>query len=157
MGRRELRREAPPARGCSARMSPPSPSPALPTSEHRAPPPFIPLSPHPSSRTRLPPARLPRLTARGEPRGGSARRPGLRAKLLRAAGGRRAAPPARAHQEQPGKFGRPLPSVKGHPPEPPTCVRNRTAARRALPRSPPPAGGDTRPRMRTRAAPQPGP
>lgn len=73
------------------------------------------------SRARLPPARPPRLTARGGPRGGSVRRPGLRAGLLREARGRRETPPPRSHQEQPGIFGRPLPSLTAAP-VPPTCV-----------------------------------
>lgn len=154
-GRRQLCREAPPAWGYSARMSSPFISPALPTSEHRAPPPLIALSipafPH------SPPAGAPAATHR--PRGTSRRlRPPPRPASGAApggwgkAGGSPARSPPRAGEER-----RAAPSFRqGSPPGAAYLCAEVHSCPPDPPALPAARGGDTRPRMRTRAAPQPG-
>lgn len=150
-GRCQLRPEAPPARGCPARMSPPCPSPALPTPGAPGPAAPLPSPALPSRRRARPPA------ATHRPRG---------------APGRLRPPPRPASQAAPGGQGK----ARGSPaPRPPQAAGEIRAAP-SLPQGPPPganylcaevpgsppdppalpAAGDTRPRMRTRAAAQPG-
>lgn len=155
-GGRQLHREAPPAWGCSACMSSASPSPSLPTSEHRAPPPLNPLSPHPPF-PHSPPAAAPARRDSPPAMDPETAPPAARAcqrSCSRGLGNGGRLPRPEPTRSSRGKSGGPFPQsvvsprsrlrAEAHscPPDPP-----------ALPTA---RGGDTRPRMRTRAAPQPG-